>query len=47
MDETEKELNPDELEDEDAIVDPDLILGDEDAVLDEEEVNPFGDKWEE
>lgn len=42
------EAADDEMEDEDAPIDPDLMLdGDDDAGLDEEEVDPFKDKWEE
>ena len=43
-----------EIDIEDKIVDPELIPGeeieaeeDEEAVLDDEEVDPFKDKWEE
>ncbi|MDP3962811.1 MAG: hypothetical protein Q8Q03_03025 [bacterium] len=43
-----------EIDTEDKVVDPELIPGeeaedelDEDAVLDDEEVDPFKDKWEE
>ena len=43
-----------EIDTEEKVVDPELIPGEEteeeaedDAVLDDEEINPFGDKWEE
>lgn len=37
-----------DLEDEETPIDPDLMLDTEDdAVLDEDEVDPFKDKWEE
>jgi len=49
-DELEKPLD-DEMDDETAELDPDLLLADDavvdDAVLDADEVDPFKDKWEE
>lgn len=45
--EEEKDLN-EELDSEEKVLDPDLIIGDDDAgVIDEEEIDPFKDKWEE
>ncbi len=48
MDDEKEVVAPEDLEDDEAVaLDPDLLIGDTDAELDDEVVDPFKDRFEE